>query len=181
MKIFKNIIIILLPLFILSCFVSYFIEPKFNLWQMDKSIVLKKQALPIRKLFLPAYQDTYLVESGLPRFVLAGPGLTLFGGEYLYKIEIMPMCSGKDLGFMDVTRKNGNAGLGAKEITALKEGEVQVESLSFQTDSAFDLEFRLYSKGECSFEIKKVYLERQKINWRTFLQVIWQKSQSIVR
>ncbi|MCL5406894.1 MAG: hypothetical protein M1429_00115 [Patescibacteria group bacterium] len=182
MKIFRKIILIFIPIFVLACFVVYWIQPKFSLWQMDKSIILKKQELPLLTMFLPARQNNiFLVESGLPQFAFAGPKLTLFNGQYQYKLKIIPSCSNKDLGFMDVTRKNGNLGLGAKEIIAQKQGETQVESLNFEADNASDYEFRLYSKGECSFEIKKIWLERQKVDFRAFFQTVWQKAQSIIK
>lgn len=182
MKIFQKIILIFIPLFILSCFVVYLIEPKFSLWQMNKSIILKKQELPLRTMFLPAHQDNqFLVNSNVPQFVLAGPKLALFNGQYQYNLEIVPSCNDQDLGYMDVVRKNGNFGLGAKEIMAQKQGEPQIESLDFQADTAFDYEFRFYSKGECPFEIKKVWLERQEIDFQTFLRNVWQKAQSIIK
>lgn len=182
MKIIRKIILIFFPLLIFGCFVVYWIEPKFNLWQMDKSIILKKQELPLMAMFLPVRQNnSFLVESGLSQFVFAGPKMTLFNGQYQYELKIIPFCSDKDLGFTDIVRKNGNLGLGAKEIIAQKQGETQIESLNFEADNAFDYEFRLYSKGECSFEIKEAWLERQKVDFRAFLRVVWQKAQSIIK
>ena len=175
MKIIRQLILIFVPLLILGCFISYFVEPKFNLWQMDKSIVLKKQDLPLLTMFLPPHQDNvFLVESSAPQFVLAGPKLTLFSGQYHYQLEIIPACSNKDLGYMDVVRKNGSFGLGAKEITAQKQGQMQIESLEFEAETTFDYEFRLYSKGECPYEIKSVSLEKKRIDFRAFLRNIWQ-------
>lgn len=182
MKILRNIILIIVPLFILGCFIVFWVEPKFNLWQMDKSIIFKKQELPLRMMFLLPRQDNVFTVSDVPpQFVLAGPKMTLFSGKYQYKLKIIPSCSDKDLGYMDVVRKNGNLGLGAKEIIAQKEGQIQIESLEFRAETTFDYEFRLYSKGECSFEVKEVWLEREKTDFRAFFRVVWQKGQSIVK
>lgn len=181
MRIFKKIILIFLPLLILGCFISYWVEPKFQLWQMDKSIILKKQELPLMMMFLPEHQDNVFVAPiASPQFVLAGPKLTLFSGQYRYKLEIIPACSNQDLGYMDVVRKSGNFGLGAKEIIAQKQDEPQIEELEFQADTAFDYEFRLHSLGECSFEIKTIFLEREKIDFRAFFRNAWQKVIKII-
>lgn len=178
----KKIILISFPIFVLVCFMSYWIEPRFSLWQMDKSIILKKQVLPLISIFSLSETDgKFLVPKEASRFVLAGSNLTLFYGTYNYKLKIVPSCGGGDLGYMDAVRKKGNLGLGAKEIIAAKEGEEQIEEVQFYADSAFDYEFRLFSRGECSFEIKEAFIEREKIDFKTFAGVIWQKTKKIVQ
>ena len=181
MALLKRIILIVFPLFILGCFVVFWAEPRFNLWQMDKSIVRKKQSLPLMMMFsLPHEDGRFLVTNAQPQFVLAGPDLTLFYGAYVYKLEIEPACSGKSLGFMDVVRQKGSLGLGAKEIIALKPKESQIETVKFQADSAFDYEFRLFSRGECPFEIRKAWVEKENLDFKTFSWAIWQSVRKVL-
>lgn len=181
MRITKKIFLILFLLFILGSFISYWVEPKFNLWQMDQSIIFKKQDLPLVMMFGPEEKDgKFIVDSRQPQFVIAGPNLTLFYGKYSYNLEIVSTCDSQDLGFMDVVRENGRLGLGAKEIIAGIKGETQIESVEFEAGAGFDYEFRLYSKGTCPFEIRKAWIEREKIDWRTFIQEIWQKIRKVI-
>lgn len=181
MKIIKKIILIVIPLLILGNFIVYWIEPNFSLWQMNKSIVYKKQSLPLMIMFLPSHQNgQFFVKGTQPQFVLAGPKLTLFYGTYTYKLKIVPDCSGKDLGFMDVVRSNGNHGLGAKEIITKDAGVEQIESISFNANNASDYEFRLSTRGECQFEVKDAWIERDKTDYRMFLGELWQKTKKIV-
>ena len=181
MALLKRIILIVFPLFILGCFVVFWAEPRFNLWQMDKSIVRKKQSLPLMMMFsLPHEDGRFLVTNAQPQFVLAGPDLTLFYGAYVYKLEIEPACSGKSLGFMDVVRQKGSLGLGAREIIAAGIGQTQTESVEFEAENFFDYEFRLFSRGECPFEIRKAWIEKENLDFKAFGLVIWQSVRKVL-
>ena len=181
MKIFKKFLIVFVLIFVLGCFLVYWIEPKFSLWQMDKAIFLKKQNLPLMMMFSPPHENgRFLVEGNQPQFVLSGPRLTLFYGIYSYNLEIVPECESRDLGFMDVTRNNGNLGLGAREILTQEKGQAQRESVEFEAGMGFDYEFRLFSKGACSFEVKRAWIEREKIDWPAFTREIWQKVLKVI-
>lgn len=182
MKIFRKILIVFVLVFVLGCFLVYWIEPKFSLWQMDKAIFLKKQDLPLMMMFGSETQDEkFIINSNQPQFVLAGPRLTLFEGIYSYNLEIVSECDRQDLGFMDVTRKNGRLGLGAREILTQEKGQAQRESVEFEAGMGFDYEFRLYTNGACPFEIKKAWIERKKIDWQSFTWGIWQKIQKVIQ
>lgn len=177
----RKIVLITFPLLILVCFLIYWIEPRFSLWQMGKSIIIKKQILPLARMFSSSSGKRYRVNDDKPRFVLAGPNLTLFPGVYWYKIAVAADCQGKDIGFIDVTRKTGGQGLGAKEIIVQMPGEKQEVAVRFEADLAFDYEFRLYANGSCPFEIKNAWLERERIGFREFALAIWQKAKNLVK
>lgn len=180
MKIFKTIIVILFSLWILGCFIAFWIEPRLNLWELGRSIVLSQQNLPLVKMFIPAHNHQLIVSDLQEQFILSGPNLTLFDGEYEYNLEIVPACQEKTLGYMDVVRKKGLKGLGAREIIAQKISEPQIEKIKLDAETGFDWEFRLYSYGNCSFEVKRGWLVRERVDWRGFLGQVKHSLKSIL-
>lgn len=160
MKIFAKIILILLPLVFLFCFALFWYKPGFSLWQMEKSIVQKKEILPLSTMFRLPHQEQLLVTDNHAQFILAGPYWTLFGGNYVFNLEITPFCSGKVFSRIEAVKNKGAIILNQKDIVAIKESETQLEELSFSARTGANYEFRLYSYGVCPFEIKKGWLNK---------------------
>lgn len=170
MKTFKTFVLIFISLWILGCFITFWIEPRLNLWELGRSIILSRQDLPLVKMFIPARNHQLIASDQKGQFILSGPNLTLFDGEYEYNLEIIPACQDQTLGYLDVVRKKGLKGFGAKEIIAREISKPQIEKIKFDAETGFDWEFRLYSYGNCGFEVKRGWLIREKIDWRGFLR-----------
>jgi hypothetical protein len=182
MKIAIKIFIVIVSLVVFGCFLMFWVQPDFSLWQMDTSIILKKQNLPLMKMItVPHERAPFEVKLTQPKFVLAGPFETLIQGTYTYNLEITPDCDNQDMGFMDVARKKGKMGAGAKEVVGLKKGEKQLETLKFEAATDLDYEFRFYSNGSCPFEINNGYLEKVKVDYRSIASNIWRNVKKIVR
>lgn len=170
MKYFLSSLAILWVVVLGLSFSIHRIYPKFDIFQFSKGLLLKKENLPLKKMFIGPPSDKFQAPLGHEGFVLTGPYQTFPAGLWQVNFEIIPDCENKTIGYLDVTKRAGTFSYGQKEILAQKSGEKQIVQITFSGTTASDYEFRLFSNGSCQFEIQKGWLERENLYWRNFFK-----------
>lgn len=113
-----------------------------------------------------------LINTARPQYVLIGPYWSLMSGEYNVQINTIPYCENQNFARLELTKNDGKIVLDKKEIFASSFLGEEVTEIDFVGGLGKDYEFRLYSYGNCQFEIKKGELIRKKINYSGIMRVM---------
>jgi len=161
-KIISETLLIIFIIILLISYWHYLYLPEFKVNQFFQSIIVKKQNLPLEKMFFKNTHD-FIVPEGTQQFITTGPYQTLANGNYTVKYEITSICNNQPLGYIDVAKDKGGSILVSEEVNSETVKQNKIISLPFDASTGSNYEFRFYSYGNCQFQINKAWLERNRL------------------